>query len=827
MHILSLNGAWHVRRCGTSNTYAARVPGCVHEDLLRAGAIADPYFRDNEVKQQWIGAADWEYTRTFDVPAPLLACARVLLECDGLDTFATITLNGRQIARTDNMFRTWRVDVKSAVRAGRNTIAIRFASVLPYMRQRERQRSMKGVHNAAHESYGRAYVRKMQCDFGWDWGPVLVTCGIFRALRVVAYDIARLDDVLVQQEHARGAVTLAVRATVATARRTADLQAHVCVRQGRRVVAEATVPVARGVAHARLRIAEPALWWPRGLGAQPLYTVTVELHAAHGAALDAWARKIGLRTLRVRCKHDKWGESFYFEANGVPFFAKGANWIPADAIYTRVSREHYRMLLRSAVDANMNMLRVWGGGYYEDDAFYELCDQLGLCVWQDCMFACSKYPYEDRAFVENVRAELADNVRRLRHHACLALWCGNNELEYDWIGLGKDEVSHYRRFFDVLVPRVIARQDPQRDYWPGSPHTPGAHRKQPDEPTRGDAHLWSVWHGRQPFEWYRTAHHRFVSEFGFQSFPEPATVAAFTQPGDRAVNSRIMDLHQRSQIGNAAIMQYMLDWFAMPLGFENAAWLSQIQQGLAIKYAVEHWRRLVPRCMGALYWQLNDCWPVASWASIDFHGRWKALQYMARKFFAPVLVSGIENAADGTVAVHVSNDQRSALRATLAWRVTSVAGATLDEGRMPITTPPGAARQVTILNLKRLVDKHGSDALLVWLHVRKGTSVLAENLVHFERPRHLCLCNPRLTVTTQQVGPQAFDVTIGARHPALWVWLEVGDLAARVTDSFFCMPRHEQVCVRITVATPLRLAEFRRHLRVRSIWDTCEHASVR
>ncbi|MCX7002113.1 MAG: hypothetical protein NTV22_02425 [bacterium] len=827
MQTLSLNGAWQVRQPGKPNTYAARVPGCVHEDLLRAGAITDPYYRDHEVQQQWIGEADWEYSRTFDVPAPLLACARVLLECAGLDTFATITINGQPVASTDNMFRTWRFDVKKNLRAGRNTIAVRFASVLPYMRQREQQRAMKGVHNVAHEPAGRCYVRKMQCNFGWDWGPVLVTCGIFRDLRVVAYDVARIADVLVQQEHAHGAVTLAVRATLATVGRAAGLQARVCVQQGRRLVAESSVPVVRGVAHARLQIADPALWWPRGLGAQPLYTVTVTLHDAPGAALDAWSRKIGVRTLRLRRATDQWGESFGFEANGVPFFAKGANWIPADAMYTRVTREHYRMLLRGAVDANMNMLRVWGGGYYEADAFYELCDELGLCVWQDCMFACSNYPYDDCAFVDNVRAELADNVRRLRHHACLALWCGNNELEFDWFGLSKDEWAHYRRFFDKQGPRVIAAQDPQRDYWPGSPHTPGAHRDQPDHPTHGDAHLWTVWHGRQPFEWYRTTTHRFVSEFGFQSFPEPATVAAFTAPGDRAVNSRIMDLHQRSPIGNVAIMHYMLDWFAMPLGFENTVWLSQIQQGLAIKYAVEHWRRLMPRCMGALYWQHNDCWPAASWASLDFHGRWKALHYLARKFFAPVLVSGVENAADGTVAVHVSNDLRKDLRATLAWRVTSTAGAALDDGRMPVTVPAGTASQVTILNLKHLVDTHGSDALLVWLYVRKGPAVLSANLVHFERPRHLRLSDPHVTAVAKQVGPQTFDVTIRARRPALWVWLDAHDLALCCTDNFFSMPAHGVLRVRVTVATPVRLAEFRRHLRVRSLWDTFEHAPVR
>jgi len=354
-------------------------------------------------------------------------------------------------------------------------------------------------------------------------------------------------------------------------------------------------------------------------------------------------------------------------------------------------------------DANMNMLRVWGGGTYENEVFYDLCDELGICVWQDFMFACSTYPTFDEAFIENLRAEFTDNVRRLRHHACIALWCGNNELEQGLVGDtwngGQMSWEDYSKLFDKLLPETILPLDPDRDYWPCSPHSPQGDRKDHSNPKWGDAHLWDVWHGRKPFEWYRTCEHRFNSEFGFQSFPEPKTVYGYTAPQDRNVTTRVMEHHQRSGIGNAVIMQYMLDWFRLPTAFDNTLWLSQILQGMAMKYAVEHWRRAMPRGMGTLYWQINDCWPVASWSSIDYHGRWKALHYMARAFYAPVLVSGVENTEKAEVAIHVTNDRMEDVPGAVSWRVTDSAGKVLARGRKKVVAKALANTPVETVSL--------------------------------------------------------------------------------------------------------------------------------
>ena len=391
---------------------------------------------------------------------------------------------------------------------------------------------------------------------------------------------------------------------------------------------------------AHIDIADPKLWWPNNLGEQNLYDVAVEIINADGKMIDKNSTRIGLRTLILDRHDDKWGESFQFKVNGVPFFAKGANWIPIDTFITRADEDFYRQILTDAQEANMNFIRVWGGGIYEQDMLYDLCDELGLCVWQDFMFACSAYPVYDDAWLDTFKAEAADNIKRLRSHPSIALWCGNNELEHMGYMI-TDEVNEetgtmswaeYKLLFEEVIPEVLDIYDGGHDYWVSSPLTPGANRGEPNDPTRGDAHLWEVWHGRKPFEWYRTCEHRFNSEFGFQSFPEPEVVKSYTLPEDRNITSFIMEKHQRSGIGNDAILQYMLSWFQLPTSFDMLMWASQILQSLAIKYAVEHWRRKMPQGMGTLYWQLNDCWPVASWSSLDYIGNWKALHYSAKRF---------------------------------------------------------------------------------------------------------------------------------------------------------------------------------------------------
>jgi beta-mannosidase len=648
-------------------------------------------------------------------------------------------------------------------------------------------------------------------------------------VELVAFDTARLADVHISQDHS-GAEEVAVEVRLRTERagpaERSKLTAAVTLLDGEAPVARDRPRLSRGRGSATLRVKNPELWWPNGMGQQPLYTLRIELCDGAGELLDVQTRRIGLRTLELVRQRDAWGESFGFAANGIPFFAKGANWIPADAILTRFETRDYRRILGDAAAAHMNMLRVWGGGIYEEDLFYDLCDELGICVWQDFMFACATYPTHRRAFLDNVRAEAEDNVTRLRHHACLTLWCGNNELE---MGLVADAWSDwtmswddYRRLFDDLLPGVVEELDPETAYWPGSPHTPGPgeSRRNANHPARGDAHLWGVWHGGEPFEWYRGCQHRFNSEFGFQSFPEPRTVEGFTKAADRNLTSPVMEHHQRSGIGNTTIVRYMLEWFRMPSSFEKTLWLSQILQGLAVQYAVEHWRRGMPRGMGTLYWQLNDCWPVASWSSIDFRGRWKALHYLARRFYAPVLVSGVEDATLGKLAIHVTSDLLKSCSGRLRWAVTRVGGKRIAGGSRDLRIAPGRSRRVQSLDLRPMLKEYGDRDLLVWLELTGDGPIQSSNLVTFARPKAMELRDPRIGWTLDRAPGGAFELRLGARYPALWTWVEAEGCDLRLSDNFFHLRPGRSKKLALRPETPLSLAQLRRGLRVQSLVDT-------
>ena len=824
---IDLGGAWKLQRVGVGRRFPATVPGCVHTDLLNAGAIEDPFYRDNELKVKWVGEADWIYSRTFSAGDEVLARDRVLLRCKGLDTFAVVTVNGREVGAADNMFRLWEFDIKPALRRGENRISVRFNSVLPYIRRRQSERRLPSW-GGPNEVAGRAWVRKEPCNFGWDWAPVLVTAGIWRAINIEAFDLPRIAGLHVTQEHSRsGAVILRVRADVEGARRSAAAtHLRVTVLFQDKAVAHAVAPVRGRAADAALTLRNPKLWWPNGMGDQPLYCVVADLLDRDDHLIDNAFRRIGLRKFELQREKDRWGESFRFAVNGVPFFAKGANWIPADVFAARLGLGDYESLLRSAAGAHMNMLRVWGGGVYESEDFYNLCDELGLCVWQEFMFACSTYPAFDRAFLRSVRAEAEYQVRRLRHHACIALWCGNNELEQGLVGkewsLERSCMSwrDYGKLFDKLLPGVVRRNDPERAYWPGSPHTPCGDRSKYNNPTCGDAHLWEVWHGRKPFESYRTNLHRFCSEFGFESFPEPRTVRSFTVPADRNATSYIMEQHQRSYIGNSTIFQYMLDWFRLPRDFDSALWLSQILHGVGMKYAVEHWRRSMPRTMGALYWQINDCWPVASCSSIDYFKRWKALHYMAKRFYAPLLVSGVEDLKTGRVEAHATSDLLRACEGALSWSVTTVSGESLETGSCPVRLPARTSRLVRTLDLKPHLDAHGPRDLLLWLDLSvRGRSVSAD-VATFSRPKHLELAEPEIKVAVSRAEAGGFRVGLTAARPALWAWLELSGSDAQFSDNFFHLRPGRPVEILVEPARALSLAAFRRELRVMNLKDT-------
>lgn len=824
MEILHLNGRWQFKQTTTDEWHPATVPGCVHTDLLANEMIPDPFYRDNELAVMWVGEADWVYRHRFTVTADFLAHEQVLLRCEGLDTLATIWLNGQEVGRTNNAFRTWEFDGRPFLHPGDNDIAIRFDSAVNYAAAKLKEHYIHGWGFGVDKLPGGNYLRKSQCNFGWDWGPKLATCGVWRDIALVGYNTARLADVYLVQDHAQpGQVGVSCR--VAATATQAGLTAHITIHHNGAEVVAQTIALENGSGTAEFVISAPQLWWPNGLGEQPLYTVVVQLLDGEERPLDNWQRRIGLRTLRLIRQPDEWGESFYFACNGVPFFAKGANWIPADVFVTRLTGEIYGRLLQAAADTHMNMLRVWGGGIYEQPAFYDWCDELGICVWQDFMYGCATYPTFDDDFMANVTAESRENIRRIRHHASLALWCGNNELEQGLVG---DEWtdwtmswSDYSKLYDTLLADLCAELSPQTDYWPASPHSPIGDRRDFNNPRWGDAHIWDVWHARRPFEFYYTCFHRFNSEFGFQSFPEPQMVHSYTELEDENVTSFVMEHHQRSPAGNSIIMHYMLDWFRLPLSFDMTLWLSQILQGMAIKHAVEHWRRTMPRGMGTLYWQLNDCWPVASWSSLDSAGRWKALHHMARHFFAPLLVSSIPNPEDGSVAIHATSDLLTEQQGVVQWLVTTAGGQKVGEGEITAVILPNQNTPLTTLDLQPLLQAHGPRNLLVWLKLLVDGETVSENLAIFARPKHLLLPRPELGWEVTEGENGTYEIAVTSDKPALWVWLEV-KMAAQLSDNFFHLGgENGRKTLTLTPDTPNHdLAAIKSSLAVYSLHDT-------
>ncbi len=793
MEILSLNGAWRLSSVdGTYEAIEANVPGSIYNDLLNAGRIPDPFWRDNEMKVLPLMEKDWRYARSFEVSEELLKRDRVLLRCEGLDTLAAIEINGQAAGCADNMHRTWEFDVKGLLRAGENEISVTIASPTKFIREAYAAHHVEGTSDATE---GFPFLRKAHCMFGWDWGPRLPDGGIWRDIELVAFDRARIRDVLIRQRHADGRVTLSVDTRIAR-----------CGGGRFRVEVNVTTPngdcfFSNG-AQCEIAIDDPQLWWPAGFGGQPLYHVEVRLFC-EDVELDRWSNRIGLRTMTV-CREkdpDGAGETFCHMVNGVKVFAMGADYIPEDNLLPRRSPERTRRLLEDARLANMNCVRVWGGGCYPEDYFYDICDELGLLVWQDFMFACAVYELTD-AFDANIRAEFADNVRRLRHHPSLALWCGNNEMESfvdqgEWV-TEKKQAADYIKMYEYIIPQVLKKEDPDAFYWPSSPSSGGSFDG-PNDPDRGDVHYWDVWHGLKPFTEYRKFLFRYASEFGFQSFPCMATIESFTEPADRNPFSYIMEKHQRNASANGRIAEYLSQTYLYPTSFDAFVYASQLLQAQAMQYAVEHWRRHRGRCMGAVVWQLNDCWPVVSWASLDYYGRWKALHYYERRFFAPVLIScheeGILSQNTNVNAEHlpdhmsarlnVSNETPETFRGTARWSLRRPDASVIMEGSFDVTVPPLTA--VWLSEEQDFSDYGFYDCYYAYdLTDMNGTHV-GGGTVLFCAPKHFHFDDPRLTaaidgdsivVTAEayvrsveiQCGPDVvlednfFDMNAGARR---------------------------------------------------------------
>ena len=823
--------AWKFRDATRADKWRdAVVPGCVHRDLRRHGVIPDPFFGTNELDLQWIEQRDWEYRANFNVSAALLNEEIVELVCDGLDTLSTVYLNGKKVAATDNMFVTWRWNVKSLLKRGSNELRFVFASVgraLPQTRPEHQPKEF-------NDSLGRSSVfRKQPCQFGWDWGPRFATAGIWRDIRLEAWTGNRLDSVRITQDHSvRNHVTLSFAPELARADRNVTYAVTLSLN-------DAIVAEAHGKAGAlALEVKNPQLWWPAGHGAQPLYTVTVVARDAAGREIGTWSRRIGLRTIALDRSKDKWGESFQFVVNGRPLFAKGANWIPAHSFVAGLTRADYQRDLLSAVQANMNMLRVWGGGIYESEDFYDVCDELGLLVWQDFMFACTIYP-GDREFLASVKLEAEHNIRRIRHRASLALWCGNNEIEtLNWDALKADRKlrKNYDAIFHKILPAAVTAHDGITDYWPTSPYRGDGRSNDYSIKAlgeiSGDTHFWDVWHARHPVKDYEKWNFRFVSEFGMQSYSSPATNATFCTAEDSNVFGPVMENHQKNTAGNQIILDYVSRLYRFPKNQDALIYLSQLNQAYCMQTGVEHYRRIMPRCMGALYWQLNDCWPVASWSSIEHTGRWKALHHIARRFFAPALVSahvpGSETAIIGNyrrttvdkVHLYTVYDSPETAEGVLVWDLFHLNGNILSSGKKDVVLRYGQSVKQRTLDLSDAMKSHGRDNIYLRIALEIYGQRVSEETVFLTPPRFLALPKGKVSVTTRQLTPTQVLFTFRSEVFQHRFAFDLEGHSYRTSDNYFELYPGEQKDALVEFSSPVKAAAAKQALTSRSLVDT-------
>lgn len=825
--------------------YRAPVPGSVHDALLAANALPNVHFGFNEVEQKWVGDATWIYETSIEVPRHLLNEDYIELICEGLDTFCEVSINDQPVGQTDNMFRSWRWDIKDKLEAGMNLLKLRFLPVDSAITKHHQKRHLPAWNEPPHSWWGktgRGYVRKQACQFGWDWGPQCPSAGPWRDVRIVAGTGARLRDWQhLQTHHSDGSVDLAITVLPDSG---ADLRIRGNLVLDGQIIAQIEEDFWGGWEWC-VHLDQPELWWPNGMGAQPLYDLQLILMNPQGKVLDHLHQRIGLRHLELVQQPDAWGRSFTFNVNGRSFFAKGANWIPLDAHPSARNLDtRYRQLLDQAAQAHMNMLRVWGGGYFSHDAFYAICDELGILVWQDLMFGCGTYPTWDNSFLDSVWHETVDNVRRLRHHACLACWCGNNELEMGFCApqwqtakdgpgghAGKMAWASYLDLFERVLPSAVQFADTTRPYIPGSPHSRDGQRRNPDSPCSGDWHSWTVWFTPAPFEQYRDLNHRFLSEFGFQSLPSAATLARYA-PSDEtvALDSPWLQFRQRSQPGNTRIREIVTDWFGTAANddFARFCLLSQITQGLGLKTGIEHWRSLFPRCGGATYWQLNDRWAAPTWATLDCDGAWKASHYFAKRFFAPLLIIGKENAASGSVEVWMANDHPFTVTGTAKLTLYHTSGSILWQHQSRVTAEGNSF--VTAIGNFDLATVLGANwnptQSVLWLEFNPDEELLdqhaqlepSDNMVLFCRPRELATGAPRLS---WHLHPGPFD-GIAEVHlhngdtPAFWLQLHHPTAILQASDQFFSLPPDTNVALRVLYPGTLSFDVLKSQLQILS-----------
>jgi beta-mannosidase len=825
--VLTLDHGWQFRQVtvapqsSENGWLPATVPGDVHLDLLANKKIPDPFFRDNESKLQWIEKEAWEYRVTFEVTPALLARSNVDLAFDGLDATAEVYLNSARVLDADNSFRTWRVPAKTHLHAGKNELYVVFPSPI----KAAAAVAAGDAFRLKSKTEDKTYVRKPAYEFGWDWGPRFVTSGIWKPVRIEAWDKLRIADFAIRQRdvsrevaHIDAEVEVEA-ASAGSARVNVQFSDH-----GKPVQIATTASVHPGlnVINLPIEIRQPKLWFPAGYGEQPLYEFTAQVGTGVQPA-EVRKTKAGLRSIVLHRQLDKWGRSFELVVNGIPVFAKGADVIPFDSFPNRVTTADYRRILQSARDANMNIIRHWGGGYYESDEFYSICDELGIMVWQDFMFGNDWQP-GTYAFKLNIEAEAEDQVRRLRNHPSIVIWCGNNETEsaMNWdarknlpLDVKALMWQDYLTEFSGILPRVVARLDAETPYWPSSPSAD--YEPLNDHYQSGDQHDWSVWHGRVPFTDYEKHHWRFVTEYGFQSFPEARTVDSFTEPGDRAnIFTPVMLAHQKNNEGNSIIHDYIAKDYPEPKDFPSFLYVSQVLQAEGIKIGSEHWRRSRPETMGTIFWQLNDCWPVASWSSIDYYGRWKALQYYARRFYAPVLVS--PHVEGGALKVYIVSDKVKSEPASLRVRLMDFDGKVLLEETRAVDVAPLTSKVYLDWPLKKLADAGATDTSRVFVvaELTASGAQLSRNLAYLAPVKEVHLKPAQLKIDATGTNG-SYKIHISSPVLARSVYLSFGSLDVQLSDNYFDLLPGETA--EITVSSKASLDALKTQLKVISLTD--------
>jgi beta-mannosidase len=798
---------------------AATVPGSVQSDLVAHGSVPDPYKGTNEAAIQWVGLSGWQYRTTLEATAAMLARDHLDLVFDGLDTFADVRVNGAPLLSSDNAHRRWRIDAKRALRLGANEILVTLKSPIRTLQPMvlAQKNPLPGEYDSAFgdEPKGRQtspYIRKPKYHYGWDWGPRIVTIGVSGAVRLEAWDDARIATLRIEQEALTDAeARLSARLDVAgdTARRI-DVRIDVTGPDGRRIRAVRQVAVAGGAnaVSVPINIARPQRWQPVGYGTQPLYTVTATL-MDRGKAIDSATRRTGLRT--VELIRDQGG--FGFRINGTPVFAKGANLIPFDTFANRVTPAQMRTVLQGARDANMNMIRVWGGGYYLDDAFYDTADAMGLMIWQDFMFGGAVTP-PDAAFRDTVRVEAEQQVARLQAHPSIVLWAGGNEVLSGWenwsdrkafkLAVGANEQERIGAGMAVLFDRTLRQavtvNDPDVPYWPGSPSTD--YDGPVDTDAQGDRHFWDVWSGSKPIERYTDSCPRFMSEYGFQGMPDLATIRDFAGPGALSANSAVMKAHQKflAGEGNDRILFYLKQYYRAPRDFADLVYLSQAMQADAIRLGALHHRACRPVTMGSLYWQINDVWPAVSWSSIDWYGRWKLLHYAARRFYAPQAI--VAEHKDGATRIALVSDATRPIAARWRWRAMDMAGRVLKESSAAVTLPPLSAGDAATLSDAGMFGTADPKASFAVAELLIDDRTVSRAIVERLAPKDMAYPAPGLTARWD--GKR---VTITAARLARAVMLDFGEVAAQPAEDGFDLLPGESIAIDVTSdAAPATLA---------------------